>query len=87
MEVPDALIVSIVGVLGGVLGFLAREVWDLRTRVTVLEHRVDVTGELKAKLDRLDEKLDALALKVAGTDALGAGAYRSNTAQPEGRAT
>jgi len=53
MNVPDGVLVAVVGLLGGVLGFLARTVMDHRTRIAILEEATTAVSKMESKVDSL----------------------------------
>jgi len=53
VNVPDGVLVAVVGLLGGVLGFLARTVMDHRTRIAILEEATTAVSKMEGKVDSL----------------------------------
>lgn len=53
VDVPDGVLIVVVGCLGGLLGFLGRTVMDHRTRIAVLEASDKGIKALEAKVDEL----------------------------------
>lgn len=69
MIIPDALLVAVVAVLAGVLGWLARGHMDMRARMAVFEARLERHGHdverICAKLAEIATILTDLRLLVA----------------------